>query len=83
MDISVNHQLQKQRNARADEPGPIIVYFVSRADRDRVIRERKKLKDMNPYETTKVYINEDLTTRRTRIFSIPAETENVQTDLEL
>ena len=68
-DISVSHRLRKPRNARADEPAPIIVRFVSRADRDRVIRERKKLKDMNT-DTSKVYINEDLTTRRAKIFSM-------------
>ena len=69
-DISVRHRLRKPRNARADEPAPIIVRFVSRADRDRVIRERKKLKDMNTDETTRVYINEDLPTRGAKIFSM-------------
>ena len=33
-DISVSHWLWKPRNARPDEPSPIIVRFVSRADRD-------------------------------------------------
>ena len=44
--------------------------FVSRADRDWVIRECKNLKDMNTDETSKVYINEDLPTRRAKIFSM-------------
>ena len=69
-DISVCHRLQTPRNARANEPAPIIVRFVSRADKDRVIRERKQLKDMNTDETTKVYINEDFPTRRANIFSM-------------
>ena len=69
-DISVSHRLRKPRNARADEPAPIIVRFVSRADRDRVIRERKKLKGYNDAESNKVYINEDLTSRRAKLFSM-------------
>ena len=75
-DISVRHRLRKPKNARAGESAPIIVRFVSRADRDRVIRERKKLKDMNTEETTKVYINEDLTTRGAKIFSMARSLQN-------
>ena len=33
-------------------------------------RERKNLNNMNTDDTTKVYINEDLTTRRAKIFSM-------------
>ena len=68
-DISVSHRLRKPRNARPDEPSPIIVRFVSRADRDRVIRERKKLKDFNQDKTVKVYVNDDLTSKRAKLFS--------------
>ena len=68
-DISVSHWLRKPRNARPDEPSPIIVRFVSRADRDRVIPERKKLKDFNQDKTVKVYVNEDLTSKRAKLFS--------------
>ena len=69
-DINVSHRLQKPRNDRADEPAPRILHFVSGFDRDRVIREGKSSKDVNTDETTKVYINEDLTTRRAKIFSM-------------
>ena len=68
-DISVSHRLRKPRNAGEDEPSPIIIRFVRRHDRDRVIKERKKLKLYNETRPIKTYINEDLTTRRARLFA--------------
>ena len=69
-DISVSHRLPKRRNAPAEEPHPIIARFVSRTDRDRVIKARKHLKDCNRDHNTKIYINEDLTAIRAKLFAI-------------
>ena len=49
---------------RANEPNPIIVRFVSRADRDHVLKVRKNLKTYNEDKDIKLYINEDLTAIR-------------------
>ena len=68
-DVSISHRLRKPRSAGANEPCPIIVRFISRFDRDRVIRERKKLKDFNEDRPVNIYINEDLTTRRAKLFA--------------
>ena len=68
-DINVSHRLRKPRNAGEDEPSPIIIRFVRRHDRDRVIKERKKLKLYNETRSIKTYINEDLTTRRAKLFA--------------
>ena len=68
-DISISHRLKKPRNARAQEPAPIIVRFLRRVDRNRVISERKKLKDYNQDQDTNIYLNEDLTTRRAKLFA--------------
>ena len=68
-DISVSHRLPTRRNARANEPNSIIVRFVSRADRDRVPKVRKNLKTYNEDKDIKLYINEDLTAIRARLFS--------------
>lgn len=70
-DISVSHRLRKPRGARPNDPAPIIVRFVSRADRDRVIRMRKKLREMDGnHDTASIYINEDLTKQRAKLFSL-------------
>ena len=69
-DISVSHRLPTRRNAPRNEPNPIIVRFVSRADRDRVLKIRKNLKVYNEEKDVKIYINEDLTAIRAKLFSI-------------
>ena len=69
-DISVSHRLPKRRNAPGDEPHPIIARFMSRADRDRVIKARKNLKEYNKSQNTKIYINKDLTATRAKLFAI-------------
>ena len=67
--IDVSHRLRKPRNARQGVPAPIIVRFMTRKDRYRVISERKKkLKNCNEYKQIKVYINEDLTATRAQLF---------------
>ena len=43
--------------------------FFSRSDRDRVLKIRKNLKDYNEDKDTKLYINEDLTAIRAKLFS--------------
>ena len=67
-DIDVSHRLNKPRNAPEGEPRPIIVRFMTRTDRYRVISERKTLKKYNEDNRKKIYINEDLTTYRARLF---------------
>ena len=47
---------------------PVIVRFMTRKDRRRVILERSKLKNHNKDNGTKIYINEDLTTYRAGLF---------------
>ena len=69
-DISVSHRLPKRRYAPAEEPQPIIARFVSRADRDRVIKARKHLKDYNRAQNTKIYINENLTATSAKLFAM-------------
>ena len=68
-DISVSHRLPTRRNAPPNQPKPIIVRFVSRTDRDRVLKIRKNLKEYNEDKDTKLYINEDLTAIRAKLFS--------------
>ena len=66
-DIDISHRLPKPRNARQGISAPIIVKFMTRKDRYRVITERKKLRSYNEDKQIKVYINEDLTTTTTSI----------------
>ena len=68
-DIEVSHRLKKPRNAKPTEPRPIIVRFRSKAEQYRVISNRKKLRPINDTKDIKVYINEDLTTARAKLFS--------------
>ena len=69
-DISVSHRLPKRRNASGDKPHPISTSFVSRTDRDCVIKARKNFKEYNKSQNTKIYINEDLTATRAKLFTI-------------
>ena len=68
-DISISHRLKKPRRAKPEEPAPIIVRFLRRTDRNRVIRARKELKVYNEDRDIKIYVNEDLTTRRAKLFA--------------
>ena len=67
-DIDISHRLPKPRSAKEEEPRPVIVRFMTRKDRRRVITERSKLKKHNKDNGTKIYINEDLTTYRAGLF---------------
>ena len=67
-DIDVSHRLNKPRNTPEGEPRPIIIRFMTRTDCYRVISERKTLKKYNEDNRKKIYINEDLTTYRARLF---------------
>ena len=69
-DIEVSHRLRKPRHAKDNEPRPIIVRFLSKNERYRIISNRKQLKDYNlTNEHPNVYINEDLTSMRAKLFS--------------
>ena len=46
-DIEVSHRLRKPRNAKPSEPRPIIVMFRAKAERYRVISNRKNLRPYN------------------------------------
>ena len=69
-DIEVSHRLRKPRNAKDDDPMQIIVCFRSNNEIFRVISNRKQLKDYNlTSEQPNIYINEDLTSMRAKLFS--------------
>ena len=85
-DIDVSHRLAKPKGAAAEEPRPVIVRCMTRKDRFRVISKRSNLKAFNETVdeknkdfyakkkdskyTAKLYINEDLTSRRASLFTI-------------
>ena len=46
-DINISHRLNKPRGARQEEPRPVIVRFMTKTARYRVIADRKKLKKHN------------------------------------
>ena len=69
-DINSSHRLPKPRNAPAAQAHPIIIRFTLKADRDRVLKERKELKKFNEDKLVKIYISEDLTTPRARLFAV-------------
>ena len=69
-DITNSHRLPKPRNSPNDQPCPIILRFNRKTDRDRVLKNRKHLKAVNIGKPVKIYINEDLTTQRAKLFSV-------------
>ena len=69
VDISISHRLKKPCRAKPEEPAPIIVRFLRRTDRNWVTRERKELKVYNEDRDIKIYVNEDLTTQRAKLFA--------------
>ena len=68
-DIEVSQRLKKSRHARDNQPRSIIVRFRSKHERFRVISNRKQLKDYNVTNDSKIFINEDLTVMRAKLFS--------------
>ena len=68
-DINNSHRLPKPRNSPADQPHHIISRFTRKADRDRVLKERKELKKFNEDKLVKTYINKDLTATRVHLFA--------------
>ena len=68
-DTEVSHRLKKSRHARSEEPRSIIVRFRSKSERFRVISNRRELKNYNATNDNKVFINEDLTAMRAKLFS--------------
>ena len=67
-DIDVSHRLAKPRYAREEEPRPIILTFMTRTDRYRILANRKTLKDYNKDRDFKIYVNEDSTKYRAQLF---------------
>ena len=67
-DIDVSHRLAKPRYARDDEPRLIIVRFMTRTDRFRILSKRKLLQEFNKDRNVKIYINVDLTKYRAQLF---------------
>ena len=67
-DIDISHRLPQRRGAPPDEPRTVIVRFMTRKDRNRVIAARRKLHQGNQAREYKCYINEDLTTYRSKLF---------------
>ena len=67
-DIDISHRLPKPRSAKPAEPRPVIVRFIKRTDRFRVISSRTNLKQYNEDKEHKIYINEDLTAFRAKLF---------------
>ena len=69
-DINNSHRLPKPRNSPNDQPCPIIIRFNRKTDRDRVLKNRKNLKAFNNDRPIKIYMYEDLTTQRAKLFSV-------------
>ena len=67
-DIEVSHRLKKPRNAKDGDPKPIIVRFRSKQERFHVISNRRHMKDYNDENSTRIYINEDLTAPCAKFF---------------
>ena len=67
--LEVSHRLPKPRNSKPGQPRQIIVRFRSKATRYRLISNRKNLREYNNENDCKIYINEDLTSTRARLFS--------------
>ncbi len=72
-DISVVHRAGKStHNSR-----PVLVKFVSRNTRDKLMKNRQKLKDIS-VKGRKIYFNDDLTPLRAKLFSYAKNLENVK-----
>ena len=67
--IEVSHRLPKPRNSKPEEPRQVIVRFRPKAIRYSVISNRNNLKEFNDKNDCKIYINEDLTSTRAKLFS--------------
>ena len=64
-DISVAHRVGKKGG---DRPRPVLARFVSRKNRDQLMKARKQLKDIESRKGT-TYLNDDLTPLRAKLFS--------------
>ena len=84
-DIDISHRLPKPRSAKPAEPRPVIVRFVKRTDRFRVKASRTNLKDYNEDKEHKIYVNEDLTAFRAKLFTTVRrlQTKTIWSDLDL
>ena len=68
-DIDVSHRLSKPKSAAPEDPRPVIVRFMTRKDRCRMISRRSVLKAHHEGGGPKLYVNEDLTAYRAGLFS--------------
>ena len=69
-DINISHRLNKPRRARQEESRPVIVRFMTKTTRYRVIADWKKFKKYYEENNIKMYINEDLTTYHAKLFGL-------------
>ena len=70
-DISVAHHVGKSQHGSR----PVLAKFISRNTRDKLVKNRKKLKDLTEHT---IYINDDLTPLRAKLFSYGKKLENVK-----
>lgn len=77
-DISISHRLPiSRRRQGADAKKPVIVKFVRRSSKEQLMRKKKELR--NKESRRRVFIEEDLTPLRSRIFRAVKAEENVKT----
>ena len=76
-DISVCHRIgAKRRNGRPVANRPVLCKFVSRNIKTKVLKNKKNLAGKEPYD--RVYVNEDLTGLRARLFAFARKHANVE-----
>jgi hypothetical protein len=64
-DISVVHRVGKSREGSKQ----VLCKFVSRNTREKLMKNRKKLKDKSVFGGAKVFLNDDLTRLRAKLFA--------------
>ena len=69
-DINISRRLNKPQGARQEESRLVIVRFMTKTAGYRVIADRKRLKKYNEENNIKIYINDDLTTYRAKLFGL-------------
>lgn len=75
-DISVTHRADRPAQ-NGTSPRPVLCKFISRRVKDKLVKNRAKLKDI-PEAKGKIYINEDLTTLRAKLLSYAKSLDNVK-----
>ena len=67
-DISVSHRLGRPGGSSDAKPRPLIVKLVRRDSKIELMRNKKKMRSMEKYRH--VYVNDDLTTQRSKLVRI-------------